>query len=315
MISGKLLLTSFIISGVCSAPAFCSDQIEEKSNDTDSIGVESAAGDTDSPDSAAAVVESDDNSSTDSNLPDSSFIAAASDSSWWYRKLENRSFGVGEHLVFNVKYGMLPAGTAVMKIPEIIEYQGRQSFRIVSTAKSNDVVSVFYKVRDSVETVVDFDGIFPRRFHKKLREGGYKADKTTIFDQRMHLAITEDDSIPTYAFVQDALSSLYYIRTQELVPGTDILVDNHTDKKNYPLKVVVYRRETVKVPAGKFDCVVVEPIMRAEGIFKAKGRVWIWLTDDQHKMPVKMKTEVFFLGAVHAHLKNYTLGMIEESDE
>lgn len=242
------------------------------------------------------------------------YIAAAADSSWWYRKQRNRAFGVGERLEFSVKYGMLPAGTAVIKIPEIIDYEGRPSFRIISTARSNSVVSVFYKVRDSVETIVDYDGIFPRKFHKQLREGGYRADKTTLFDQRMHLAIASNDTIPTYAFVQDALSSLYFIRTQELTPGSEILIDSHTDKKNFPLKVVVYRRETVEVPAGNFDCVVVEPVMRAEGLFKAKGRIWIWLTDDQFKIPVKMKTEVFFLGSVTAQLKKYTLGTLEAED-
>lgn len=242
------------------------------------------------------------------------YIAAAADSSWWSRKLRNRAFGVGERLEFSVKYGMLPAGTAVIKIPEIIDYEGHRSFRIISTARSNSVVSVFYKVRDSVETIVDYDGIFPRKFHKQLREGGYKADKTTLFDQRMHLAIAGNDTIPTYAFVQDALSSLYFMRTRDLTPGSEILIDSHTDKKNFPLKVVVYRQETVKVPAGSFDCVVVEPVMRAEGIFKAKGRIWIWLTDDQFKIPVKMKTEVFFLGSVTAQLKKYTLGTIEADD-
>ncbi len=242
------------------------------------------------------------------------FIAASADSSWWYRKLENKAFGVGERLEFSVKYGMLPAGTAVMKIPEIIDYEGHPSFRIVSTARSNRVISVFYRVRDSVETIVDYDGIFPRRFHKQLREGGYKADKTTLFDQRKHLAIAGNDTIPTYAFVQDALSSMYFIRTRELTPGSEILVDSHTDKKNFPLKILVYRKETVKVPAGNFDCIVIEPVMRAEGIFKAKGRIWIWLTDDQYKIPVKMKTEVFFLGSVTAQLKKFTLGTVEAED-
>jgi hypothetical protein len=270
-------------------------------------------------DSSAAAGDSVLNKVADKAAPDTvppteDFIAAAADSSWWYRKLDNKAFGVGERLEFSVKYGMLPAGTAVMKIPEIIDYEGYPSFRIISTAASNSVVSVFYKVRDSVETIVDYNGIFPRKFHKHLREGGYEADKTTLFDQRKHLAIAGNDTVPTYAFAQDALSSLYFIRTRELTPGSEILIDNHTDKKNYPLKVIVYRKETVEVPAGSFDCVVIEPVMRAEGIFKAKGRIWIWLTDDQFKIPVKMKTEVFFLGSVTAQLKKFTRGTIEAED-
>ena len=108
---------------------------------------------------------------------------------------------------------------------------------------------------------------------------------------------------------------MYYIRTQELIPGQDVFIDNHTSKKNFPLKLKVLKKERVKVPAGEFDCVVVEPVMRAEGIFKAKGRIWVWLTDDQYKMPVLMKTEVFFLGSISAQLKEFGRGQIEEEYE
>ncbi|UCE66156.1 MAG: DUF3108 domain-containing protein [Candidatus Zixiibacteriota bacterium] len=243
------------------------------------------------------------------------YIEIASDSSWWYRKLDNRAFRVGERLEFSVKYGKLPAGSAVMEIPGIIELDGHDCYEIVSTAQSNNVVSVFYKVRDTVKTFVDIDGIFPHKFWKKLREGSYKTEKTTIFDQKNHYAVTDGDTIPTYTFVQDAFSSLYYIRTQELTAGQDIFIDNHTSKKNFPLKLKVLKKERVKVPAGEFDCVVVEPMMRAEGIFKAKGRIRVWLTDDQYKMPVLMKTEVFFLGSISAQLKEFERGRIEEEFE
>jgi hypothetical protein len=251
---------------------------------------------------------------TDNN-PSQSYMDASADSSWWYRLQENKAFGVGEKLEFSVKYGKIKAGTAVMEIPEIVSHDGYDCYRIVSTANSSDFVSVFYKVRDSVTTLVDVAGIFPRKFAKYLREGGYKSDRTTFFNQKDHLAITGNDTIPTYSFVQDALSSLYFLRTQEIIPGKDILIDNHTDKKNYPLKIIVYKREKIEVPAGKFNCIVVEPVMRAEGIFKAKGSIKIWLTDDQYKMPVMMKSEVFFLGSISAQLSSYSRGKVSGTNE
>jgi hypothetical protein len=232
------------------------------------------------------------------------------DSSWWSRVVSNKAFGVGERLEFSVKYGAIAAGNAIMEIPETALVDSRNCYRIVSTASSNDFVSVFYKVRDSVQTYLDVPGLFPRMFTKQLREGNYKNDKLTLFDQKHHLAITGKDSIPTFAFVQDPLSSLYYIRTQELIPGKDVLIDNHTDRKNYPIKIRVLGRDKVEVPAGKFDCIVIEPVMRSEGIFKAKGNIKIWLTDDQYKMPVMMKSEVFFLGSINAQLSKYNHGKI-----
>jgi len=311
MLSVKILAINLALSGAVASSG--PSQIPEATDTVrmDSIIADSTKMQSEMPDSTFEP-QSELNSLSDL---DSDYLSAASDSSWWYRKIENKAFGVGEYLEFSVKYGMLPAGTAELKIPEIMDYQGKTCYRVVSIARSNDVISVFYRVRDSVETVIDYDGVFSRKFFKHLREGGYKTDKTTIFDQRRHLGITGNDSVPSYAFVQDPLSSLYYIRTQPLVPGSDIYVDNHTDKKNFPLKIIVYRRETVEVPAGKFDCVVIEPIMRAEGIFKAKGRIWIWLTDDQYKIPVMMKTEVFFLGSVSAQLKSYKLGITKGNYE
>jgi hypothetical protein len=238
----------------------------------------------------------------------------AEDSSWWVRDVENPAFGVGETLEFGINYGMISAGWATMSIPEMIDCGPKKCYRIVSIAHSNDFVSMFYPIRDTVESRIDAQGIFTRYFRKHLREGGYKTDKITIFDQRQHLAITGKDTIATYSFVQDVLSSLYYIRTQKLEPGKDLFIDNHTDKKNYPLRVIVYDREKIEVPAGKFNCLVVEPVMRYEGIFKAKGKIKIWLTDDQYKLPVKMQSEVNMLGSISAKLKKYTYGETKKVD-
>jgi len=247
--------------------------------------------------------------------PDSAYIARASDSSWWKRKIENRAFDVGEYLEFSVSYGILHAGTAVMEVMDTIMYNGAKCFKVRSTARTSGFISTFYKVDDTVFTYIDYDGIFSHYFRKRLREGKYRNEKTTYFDQRRHLAITGNDTVQTYSFVQDAYSSFYYIRTQDIQPNVEILVDNHMDKKNYPLKVIINGREKVEVPAGEFDCIIVEPVMRSEGIFKAKGRIKIWLTDDEYKMPVKMQTEVFFLGSIHAELKEFRHGRTPDSGQ
>ncbi len=246
----------------------------------------------------------------DTSADSRNLLGTVMDSSWWTRTVRNLAFGVGERLEFSVKYGTISAGSAVMEVCDTTTVDNHACYRVVSTANSNDFISVFYKVRDSVQTFLDVPGLFPRVFSKQLHEGSYKVDRLTYFDQRRHLAITGKDTIPTFGFVQDPLSSLYYIRTQDLIPGQDIMLDNHTDRKNYPLKIKVLRKEQIEVPAGTFDCVVIEPVMRSEGIFKAKGNIKIWLTDDEYKMPVMMKTEVYFLGSINAQLSKYTRGRI-----
>jgi len=225
------------------------------------------------------------------------------------RVAPNRSFGVGERLEFSITYGPIVAGEAVMVIEEITKYNDHKCFRLVSTAKSNKLFSVFFKVDDRVESLMDVYGLFSLHFEKHLREGKYRADRYVDFDQKQHLAFADGDTIPIQEYVQDALSSLYYVRTLNLRVGNSVFVENHSDKKNYSLEVKVLRREKVRVPAGEFDCLVIEPMLRASGIFKHTGKLTVWLTDDRFKIPVLMKSKVA-VGSIASKLKEYTLGKI-----
>ena len=87
----------------------------------------------------------------------------------------------------------------------------------------------------------------------------------------------------------------------ELTVGQSVFIENHADKKNYPLEIKVLRKERVKVPAGKFDCIVVEPVMRSAGVFSHKGKLTVWLTDDDVRIPVLMKSKVM-IGSISAVL-------------
>lgn len=227
------------------------------------------------------------------------------------RVVSNRAFGVGERLEFSVGYGVIKAGTAVMEIPEITKLDGRKCYHIVSTARSNKFFSVFFKVDDRVESFMDIYGLYSLRYDKHLREGKFRADVSMVFDQANNLAIYNagKDTFEVAEYVQDVLSAFYFVRTQELIVGRSIFVDNHTDRKNYPLEVKVMRKEKVKVEAGEFDCLVVKPILQTPGIFEQKGSLTVWLTDDEVKMPVLMKSKVM-IGSISTELINYRLGEV-----
>jgi len=220
-------------------------------------------------------------------------------------KLKNTSFGTGEELVFEIRYGFIKAGRAVMSIPDMQTVKGRLCYHVVTTAESNKFISTFFKVRDRVETYIDAEGYFPWKFYKRIREGHYKSDKYVEYDQRKNIVIeNKKDTLKVNPFVQGVLSSFYYTRLKNLKPGTYFDIDNYGDGKLYPLRVLVHKKETIKVPAGKFKCIVVEPVMRVEGIFKQKGKLKIWLTDDSMRIPVLMKSKAL-IGSVNVTLIKY----------
>lgn len=225
------------------------------------------------------------------------------------RYVENVAFGPGEKLSFDIGYGFINAGYATMEVVELIEYNERPCYQIVSTAESNKFFSSFYRVEDRVETIVDAVGIFSWFFEKKQREGGYRSHRAYSFDQKNHTVVYKDSTYEVAAFIQDALSVLYYTRTQNLKVGQSVFIDNFTDGRHYPLEVKVLKKETVSVKAGKFDCLVVEPLLQSSGVFKHEGRLKVWLTDDRLKMPVLMKSKVL-VGSITAELTEYKLGEI-----
>ena len=215
-------------------------------------------------------------------------------------------FGVGERLVYSVQYGIVNAGEAVLEVKNIGVIDAKPVYCIVSDARTNDVFSVFYRVRDRFLSFMDTTDLVSLRYEKHLREGKFKSDRVVVFDQRQHKAYYEDKEIAIAPRTQDVLSAMYYARTLPLKAGHTFALANHTDGKNYPLVVKVLGTERITVEAGTFDCLVVEPFLRYPGIFTQKGRVKLWVTNDRYKIPVLMKSKVI-IGEVSAVLTEYKL--------
>jgi hypothetical protein len=233
---------------------------------------------------------------------------AASDSVLIFRKMSNTAFGVGERLVFEIAYGVIKAGTSTMGIPDTVWVGGRPCYHIVTTAESNSFFSNIFKVRDRVESVMDIDGLFTWKFEKHLREGKFKSDRYETYDPFLRKAYAKSDTFDAPLYVQDILSSFYFSRTVPLEVGQSVDIDNFADGRVYPLRILVHRKERVKVPAGTFDCIAVEPVLRNEGLFKQTGKLTIWVTDDAHRMPVLMKSKIF-IGSIDARLKQFSYGI------
>jgi len=229
-----------------------------------------------------------------------------------YREVINDAFGPGEYLRFSVGYGFLTAGQATLEVRDTITYNDKLCYQIYSETKSNSFFDGLYKVRDTALCQIDVDGIFSRYFRKALHEGSYNSVSEINFQPELARAITikdsaEVDTIDIGAFAQDVLSAMYFVRTQPLEVGQYLTVNSVERNKATVLRVHILKKETVKVPAGVFDCIVVEPLLSEAGVFKQEGEIKVWLTDDRLRMPVLMKSKVL-VGSIHAELEDYKLG-------
>ena len=226
------------------------------------------------------------------------------------RYVENVAFGEGEKLDFKVNYGYINAGTASLQVEQLIDYNNRPCYQIVSRARSNSFFDAIYRVDDKIESITDAIGMFSWYFRKNLKEGSYRSDRSYEFDQRRNEVLYNDDTIDVPPFCQDALSVLYWTRTQELEVGKTIYCDNFVDGHLTALEINVLDKETITVEAGTFECFVVQPLLEDAGVFKHEGKLTVWLTADRVKMPVLMKSKVL-VGHISAELTGYKLGNIE----
>jgi hypothetical protein len=233
------------------------------------------------------------------------------DGSPW-RTVANTAFGPGEHLAFEIKWGVITGGYASLAVDGIEWIDGRPAYHLVSEARSAGIVNTFYKVRDRNDAWLDQQALVSVRYEKRIREGKYRIEETADLDQVAHRYVvdsyridkdrqeTKEGQIPPH--VLDVFGSLYYVRTLPLAVGASYTMDVFSNGKVFPLVVKVLKREKVKVPAGKYDCFRVQPILREPGIFVSKGRkLEVWLTADERRMPVRMRSEVF-IGHVAADL-------------
>jgi hypothetical protein len=200
---------------------------------------------------------------------------------------------IGEYFQFSIDWNGLNGGSSLMQVQNLHTLGGRRAYRIISKTESNSFVSKFYKVRDRAESFIDAESLYTLRFIKHLREGGYKQDSDIRFDQAGRKAIYQGgQSYDVESRVQDVLSAFYYVRTRPLVIGSTLNIPTHDNKKSYDMEVKVHKRERVEVPAGKFDCILVEPMLKSEGVFKSNGSILIWLSDDDRRIPVLVKSKV-----------------------
>ncbi|MBX3042312.1 MAG: DUF3108 domain-containing protein [Candidatus Kapabacteria bacterium] len=226
-----------------------------------------------------------------------------------FRYVPNEAFGFGEKLNYSVGYKFITAGTGHFHIqPEPVYRNGRKCYDVRFMVKSLESLDWLYMVRDQYRTILDVNGIFPWEFEQKIREGGYKRDAKAYFDQANNTAKTNKKTIFTPEYVHDIVSAFFYVRTLDIgnfPKDSTFFMPNFVDDTTYTLGVKIRGKQTVKVDAGEFNCIVIEPLVVQGGLFKADGTILVWVSDDERKIPVKVATKIP-IGYVEAKLTSYS---------
>lgn len=219
-------------------------------------------------------------------------------------------FGVGERLDYEVKFGIIPVGSGSMSVAAIDTIDGRPLMRLAFAVRGG---TLFFKVDDLMESWFDPRTLSSARFVQNLNEGSRHYRRRFDFDpeSRTYLESGKGASAPSVELPLDDASFVYFIRTQPLVVGETYQYDRYFRPEANPVTIRVLRRERVTVPAGTFDAIVVQPIIKTKGIFSQGGHAEIWLSDDASRMVLQLKSSLPF-GSLNLYLKSFARGAAPE---
>ncbi len=219
---------------------------------------------------------------------------------------------LGEHLLYEVSWMGVPVGYGELWVKEKIQHAGREVFHVVAIARTNEVLSKIYPVVDELHSFIDVNDLYPVEFRKRLSEARYRADEKTIFDPANKkgyyesLKNGEKKEFEISGYVHDVISAFFWVRRQMLEPGKSVHTIVSSEEKDHDLEVQVLRREQKELKAqGSIDTLLVEPKTSLKGVLYSRGRVWIYLTADEKRVPIWIMLKTPF-GPINGVLKAQT---------
>jgi hypothetical protein len=214
-------------------------------------------------------------------------------------------FGVGERLEYDVRFGSLRVGNAHMEVVALDNLRGRPAWHTAFWVQGGNFL---YRVNDVYESWMDTETLSSLRFVQELEEGGKNTERRfEIYPERAVFIQTSDEPATEQPSVSQPLddgSFLYFVRTIPLVVGQTYDFNRYFRPDRNPVRIRVLRKERIKVPAGTFNAIVIQPVIKTKGIFSENGHAEIWLSDDDRHIMLQLKSKLSF-GSLNLYLKSY----------
>lgn len=221
------------------------------------------------------------------------------------------AFRPGERLVYDARVGILgEVGEGILSVR-------RDSIRgtgVYNVSLELHASAVFGTVRvDNVfQSWLDPRTMSSLRFEKEQDEPRTKTHQIYDFHPDEGEWRRTDGSGETgplaSAYPLDDVSFIYYVRALPLEVGQRYVLPDYFKESGNPVVLEVLRRETVKVPAGTFQTIVVRPTIQTRGLFGEGGEAELYFTDDALRLLVMLKSRLPILRTLEFRLRTFEMG-------
>lgn len=212
---------------------------------------------------------------------------------------------INEKMKFNIYWMGIYAGSATVFVKGDSE-----SIKISSEVNSASFISNFYYVHDKAESIITNGR--PKYFRLIQIEGKYRGDKEVKFNYDSgeivfinHIKNKMSVHKGINKVFMDVLSGFFYLRTNQIDKNNPVFIDIFDSDKFATVEIKVLKEEVIETSEGKeIKALLIKPELTTEGLFKRKGDIFIWISNDDKKIPLKIETKVS-VGKITAELKEY----------
>ncbi len=198
-----------------------------------------------------------------------------------------------EELIYSVSFRYLSAGNASITF-ESDSLNGNHVYQLETFIKTNKFLDRLYKIRNKTSILIDINDYSILKIDKDIKEGNYKR-KFTAYNQGDSLLVWNNSNYKIKVPVYDPIAFIYFLRKKDLFLQDKFTFSSAGSKGIKIVEVNVTQKEKIKVPAGTFECLKIEPRSPInKTLLKNNGEMKVWLSNDEKKIPVKieMKTNI-----------------------
>lgn len=205
----------------------------------------------------------------------------------WDAPVPDMWFPVGEITEYAVQWGIFTVGEAEAR-SEWVNIGGRRFITLTMEAESNGIVEKLYPVREYMQTLIDPVNFLPVFFEKNSHEGKRHSHELTTFDhvaKKGHwrsLIKEKSENFDIYDDTRDLMGLMYWVRKEPIRADESRSYNVMTDEKMYEIIIEAGKKDKVSLEKyGKVSCIKMEPKGKFNGMFVRKGRMFLWVSDDE----------------------------------
>ena len=209
-------------------------------------------------------------------------------------------FQPGERLTYEISWLGVPVGTAVFEVAPSTRYRGKPTWKFRMRASTNKYADAIYKVRDDMHSWASANLKRSVHFRKSQHEGNYHREVKLHFDRRRGKIVYENQwrKYPPrklYKDSYDPLALVYGFRRLKVREPGGMEMSATDGLKTIRAEVTIHGKEDIKVGTKTWRCWKVQPDLKdVGGIFKRSknAKMIAWFSDDEHRLPVRLESEV-----------------------